>query len=176
MQPRQPLQTVTSTPSSPSKPPQFDAFRLRIGLSLPSVVPQAAKKSPICMKLLVFHIFLGPLGHRVNPPVTLIKYGTCLSSVTEIFRGTPSDPLCQGPSVPSQGEALAGDPLTPRSAKRGLRGCTESEGQPSVQPRGGCGGSSEAVKGEASGHRIRRSTVLFGQSCAAVVRLALLLF
>jgi hypothetical protein len=53
------------------------------------------------------------------------------------------DPLCQDPLCLAKPGPRPTDPLTPKSAKPGLRGGTESEGQPSVQPSRGSGGSSE---------------------------------
>ena len=51
-------------------------------------------------------------------------------------------PLCPGPSVPAKRGRQPGDPLTPRTAKRGPGGGTESEGEPSEMPSRGPGGAS----------------------------------
>ena len=51
--------------------------------------------------------------------------------------GVRADPLWRNPLCLAKARCLVGDPLTPKIAKRSLRGGTESEGQPSVQPRGG---------------------------------------
>ena len=57
--------------------------------------------------------------------------------------GVRADPLWRNPLCLAKARCLVGDPLTPKIAKRSLRGGTESEGQPSVQPRGGSDHSSE---------------------------------
>ena len=50
-------------------------------------------------------------------------------------------PLCPGASVPAKRGRQPGDPLTPRTAKRGPGGGTESEGEPSEMPSRGPGGA-----------------------------------
>ena len=47
------------------------------------------------------------------------------------------DPLCQDPLCLAKAGHQASDPLTPKSAKRALRGGTESEGKPLCAAKAG---------------------------------------